>query len=865
MSESLLAVLLVTSSAKGSNLVFHWPPYPSCQPRLARPKPQYDGKNTILDNVWLAAMNHDSKAQDNININVPQQHTSVYDDPVLDDWDYEWKRPNAYREGVRSINFAKSSGRSRPGSRLASPSKDVAPDSARHAGGSNESEYEQLLGFPAEFLANILCPKDDMCHQKFELVVDDLAFVGHPVCADADGGWNFKKKGSRGRGSRNNTENEPTHSEPESPEITPAQETQTPTVSPTASPPHTFHLVFVIDLPDPSSSASGNVFKYFHVIYEQLAFTVTAVLFQEQVLHRFVDAECETLGTLREASFSRGAPFSEYVAQALDEASLARAMKTLYEAIKANTIARLVINEIGVEVQLPPQLDQLLHAEEENPDFVEHPDPDAVSWGPELSFGWGLPSLAPWKSLLLYDMDEEHNDLKMNLSRPGLTPEDQMLAEGLIQFLETVSIFDSLAVIAHSLDWSLERQVYPTVRWLVYHRRAKIVDTVHGGLRTVFALSSKMEHSLPELTAEFAKAFPHPAIPPLPKLFASISNPSSSSPPFSPSIPNARSHPYARTIATAPPLQPQASTASVPNPASTSATLDFFAAAVRSKDLIPLYQDVVVWLLRRGLLVTLHLHVRIVATPAVKERVRRRRERAARRRFERRLGPATVERGRRDGRAGSVGAGVGGAAPPRELRELYGRDRLRAESFVSRSRAPARRFSSRSTVGVTESGIARSFRYREGFAEGGGPGLPDTEENLERGRGGYRAPYNDRNGDNSRERDGVFEVDDDDEVGLDDDDDDLDDAWDEGRTDDNQLPSIIPEPGQATPLQRRWIEAMSEGKDEEVARRFQLINQYFDGKRTDDEIMYRAEIKRRELREVLQQYDEFLLTSLHPA
>ena len=61
------------------------------------------------------------------------------------------------------------------------------------------------------------------------------------------------------------------------------------------------------------------------------------------------------------------------------------------------------------------------------------------------------------------------------------------------------------------------------------------------------------------------------------------------------------------------------------------------------------------------------------------------------------------------------------------------------------------------------------------------------------------------------------------------------------------------------------------------------INQYFDGKRTDDEIMYRADITRRQLREVLHQYEEFvsvsiprtnrsnhltqsqLLTSLHPA
>ena len=54
-------------------------------------------------------------------------------------------------------------------------------------------------------------------------------------------------------------------------------------------------------------------------------------------------------------------------------------------------------------------------------------------------------------------------------------------------------IAQRLNVVAHSMDWDLERQVYPTVRWLVYHRRAKIVDTVHRGLRTVFVLSSKID------------------------------------------------------------------------------------------------------------------------------------------------------------------------------------------------------------------------------------------------------------------------------------------------------------------------------------------------------------------------------------
>lgn len=36
------------------------------------------------------------------------------------------------------------------------------------------------------------------------------------------------------------------------------------------------------------------------------------------------------------------------------------------------------------------------------------------------------------------------------------------------------------------------------------------------------------------------------------------------------------------------------------------------------------------------------------------------------------------------------------------------------------------------------------------------------------------------------------------------------------------------------------------------------INQYFDGKKSDDEILYRAEISKKQLREVLHHYEEYV-------
>lgn len=46
---------------------------------------------------------------------------------------------------------------------------------------------------------------------------------------------------------------------------------------------------------------------------------------------------------------------------------------------------------------------------------------------------------------------------------------------------------------ASLLDWDLESEVFPTVRWLVHHRRAKLVDVVHSGLKTVFTLPPRCD------------------------------------------------------------------------------------------------------------------------------------------------------------------------------------------------------------------------------------------------------------------------------------------------------------------------------------------------------------------------------------
>jgi hypothetical protein len=288
MAETLIAIVLATASAKGGNVVFRWPPTPKSSPRLSRPIPD---DLSLYDNPWRASH---MPAQDEIR---PLRWD--YDD------DYLWKRPNA--RPSRSISVARSaSGRT-------SPTKEASgvfecEDRADSCPG--QDEYDHLLGYSSEYLAGLLCPKRSLCHQKFILKVDDLCFLGHPVCAEPGGFWKFKSERSpsdpRGRDIRKRR-----IIDESAPSSTGPSQAASPVLLQTALPTwlQAFHVVLVHDLPDPSSSISSNMQRYFDIIYEQVAFTLTAVLFQEQVLSNFIEIECDILGALKDDFAAKGTYF----------------------------------------------------------------------------------------------------------------------------------------------------------------------------------------------------------------------------------------------------------------------------------------------------------------------------------------------------------------------------------------------------------------------------------------------------------------------------------------------------------------------------------------------------------------------------
>jgi hypothetical protein len=118
---SLLAIVLVAQSSRGPSVVYSYPPAPTALPRST--KPIYSHNNTN-----------------------------------------------------------NSSGHSSSSSSSSDDGDDDEDESAGGGGaGKSSSLVDDYLGFSKTILASLLSPNRELCDQPFELVVDHLAFCGHPV------------------------------------------------------------------------------------------------------------------------------------------------------------------------------------------------------------------------------------------------------------------------------------------------------------------------------------------------------------------------------------------------------------------------------------------------------------------------------------------------------------------------------------------------------------------------------------------------------------------------------------------------------------------------------------------------------------
>ncbi|SGY41324.1 BQ5605_C003g02496 [Microbotryum silenes-dioicae] len=139
-ASSLLALLLVVKSSRGANVVYQYPPSPRAVKRTSKP------------------IYHSSRPSTTTTVNTRQSGYSSDED-----------------ESSSSLSDTSSGDED---------DEDDSDDEARFVDDLDQTERakgQQYLGFPSTVLASLLSPSRELCDQPFELVVDHLAFVGHPV------------------------------------------------------------------------------------------------------------------------------------------------------------------------------------------------------------------------------------------------------------------------------------------------------------------------------------------------------------------------------------------------------------------------------------------------------------------------------------------------------------------------------------------------------------------------------------------------------------------------------------------------------------------------------------------------------------
>ncbi|KAH7097420.1 nitrogen permease regulator of amino acid transport activity 3-domain-containing protein, partial [Auriculariales sp. MPI-PUGE-AT-0066] len=349
MAETLIAILLVTSSGVAT------------APCLASSTPERLHARNVTDVLWRSAFSPDFAPLKRNSERPYRASGSDWQGPgnsedlevvvrlAREDEDsYGWQPPTFARKRALFQPQAVSSGRSSP---VVERTFDARPPPPLQH--KDDMIMPMILGYPASALASLLAPAN-LCHQKFELLVDELVFIGHPVCRDPDGSW-------------------PPASTPDGlPSLQDSREE-----SPNADHQHSlhlFHVVFVLDRPDASSASSGNLAQYYDIIYRHIAFKLTAALYAEQGARALVDNETEYLEDLKQKFLLRDAgepaankykdPVDAFI-QAARECSIASAIQQTYTAIKNNRLVDFTIGKIRVQIQLPPSLDSILHDSDE--------------------------------------------------------------------------------------------------------------------------------------------------------------------------------------------------------------------------------------------------------------------------------------------------------------------------------------------------------------------------------------------------------------------------------------------------------------------------------------------------------------------
>lgn len=453
MAGGLVAVLLLTRSRPGPKLVFHYPLVPDVYSSLDEREDQSDDSSS------------DSSEDD-------QGHTAL----------------NA-SNGVNKPN------RSAPGENA-------------------NSSLGSLFGYSIEVLERLLSPGRWSDRKKFEICLDGLTFVGHPVYAREDGTWSGKQDSRSFKEPRTphsdtsvavvaedeheavpstavanititepQTPAKPNHDFTHIPESLDSQGgtslgtsfNSTSTASAIAAEQMTmFHVVFV--LAQEASNSRVTAAK----LYEHIAKKLSKALLYCQKQTSYISTESRRLLALKAKVTQEQLTHAALWAQLIDGSELAWALKELYMKLSNDKVACIRLNGMEMSLQIPLE------------DADEHANA----------------TVDPHSAILLLD---DKTTILRELSHPEASP--------LAHFISEQTPTKTLQKHATLLNMPINNILY-LARHLVKWRKARVVAPLHPRNTYIVAPEAPLD-LLAEQTNDYARHFP--ALPSLTKILSMLS------------------------------------------------------------------------------------------------------------------------------------------------------------------------------------------------------------------------------------------------------------------------------------------------------------------------------------------------------
>lgn len=360
-SPCLLGILLSVSTHDGNHLVFHYPPNPryyGYRPVIRQPTSNSDESSS--------SENDTDDSQNDVDEDEEEDEEEEEEEEEEDDDDGR----NYYDDRKYGGSHRRFSSNERQSNNQTTPSERASMRSAINSMRTNISSLQQtsnqgsivgspntgptdpsiteesqkLFGFEPTFLSEIVSPSKPLCNSRFELSVDDMAFLGLPIHIGDDGNWRPTKhkhrKGqhkkhvrtgsadsedSAGGGTGNDS-----HSEVKS-----------------DCPMYMFNLVFVMN--PPVDEYNYRIDEMYHYVVSRIAL----LLRYEQQKSNYVWEEVQKIAKLEEEAINMSpSRRSIYI---LERSQLANIVRQTYEGISNSDIVNIEINGKYSSFQIPTQ------------------------------------------------------------------------------------------------------------------------------------------------------------------------------------------------------------------------------------------------------------------------------------------------------------------------------------------------------------------------------------------------------------------------------------------------------------------------------------------------------------------------------